>query len=223
MKPKQTENLGIEPSAKQTQKMKKDFMMRHPGLDANLRIQEAFDKLKSGNQRFMQGKLSQWNVAERRKELVSGQSPFAMIVDCADSRTTPEFVFDARLGDLFIVRKAGNYLEPGDLGSLEYAAEHLKVPLLVVMGHQSCGAIKAACGSSTAEGNLGAVVKALQPAVQAANKDPEKAALENVKLQIQKIRQESQTIRKLEQEGKLMIVGAYYVLESGEVKFFTES
>ncbi|MCX8197609.1 MAG: carbonic anhydrase [Candidatus Micrarchaeota archaeon] len=199
-----------------------DFVKKHMGPDVNLRSQEAFERLKSGNRRFVEGKHENWDVIKIRKELVKGQHPFAMIVDCADSRTTPEFVFDTRLGDLFITRKAGNYLEPGDIGSLEYGAEHLKVPLLVVMGHQSCGAVKAACSKASADGNLGEVIKSLQPAVEAAKKDPEAAVIENVKIQIRKIRENSKLLRRLENEGKLMIVGAYYSLESGEVEFFKE-
>ncbi|MEM4634003.1 MAG: carbonic anhydrase [Candidatus Anstonellaceae archaeon] len=197
-----------------------DFMKKHSEDKINLKAQEALERLKSGNQRFVEGKLAEWNVVERRKELVGGQKPFAMIVDCSDSRTTPEFIFDARLGDLFITRKAGNYLEAGDIGSLEYAAEHLKVPLLVVMGHQSCGAVKAACNSPKAEGNLGEVLKALQPAVEAGGKEPEKVARENVRIQIEKIRAQSPLLRQMEEKGELAIVGAYYSLESGKVEFF---
>ena len=193
---------------------------KHIHSVVNMKAQEALQKLKEGNARFAEGKLAHWDVRERRKELVAGQHPFAQIIDCSDSRTAPEFVFDARLGDLFVSRKAGNFLEKGDLGTLEYGAEHLHIPLIVVMGHQSCGAVAAACASDHAEGNVDFLVKTLQPAVKAGNGNPEAVARENVKLVKEGIRGGSPILRKLEQENKLSILGAYYSLETGKVDFF---
>jgi len=193
---------------------------KHSSSVVNMKIQEALEKLKDGNAKFVKGELLQWDVKQRREELKAGQHPFAIIVDCADSRTVPEFVFNTRLGDLFVVRKAGNYLEKGDMGSLEYGVEHLHVPLIVLMGHQSCGAITAACSSDHADGNIDAIVQALQPAVIAGKKDIEASSRENVKLQKEAIRNQSPLLKELEMKGEIKILGAYYSLETGKVEFF---
>ena len=193
---------------------------KHSSSVVNMKTQEALEKLKDGNAKFVKGELLQWDVKQRREELKSGQHPFATIVDCADSRTAPEFIFNTRLGDIFVTRKAGNYLEKGDIGSLEYSVEHLHVPLIVVMGHQSCGAVTAACGSDHAEGNIDSIVQALQPAVVAGKKDIEASARENVKLQKEAIRSQSPLLKELEMKGEIKILGAYYSLETGKVEFF---
>ncbi|MCX8195172.1 MAG: carbonic anhydrase [Candidatus Micrarchaeota archaeon] len=207
--------VGKAPEKEQPAQIKKELLN-----DRRAAIEEAMRKLIEGNGRFVDGKHSNYDIRKRREELVSGQKPFAMVVDCADSRTSPEIVFDAGLGDLFVVRKAGNFVEPGDLGTLEYGAAHLKCPVLVVMGHQSCGAINAACKSDSAEGNISFVVKPLQEAVNAANRNPDAASRENVKVVIKQIREKSPLISRLEKEGALKVVGAYYSLESGKVEFF---
>ena len=102
---------------------------------------------------------------ERRKELVEGQHPFAIILCCSDSRVPPEVIFDQGLGDLFIVRTAGNVFDNIALGSIEYAVEHLEVPLLVVLGHGQCGAVTATVEGGHAPGHISNVVEAIQPAV----------------------------------------------------------
>ena len=104
--------------------------------------EESFSKLMNGNKRFVTASLAQKDVGEaRRKELAGGQHPFAIVVTCSDSRVAPEILFDEGLGDIFVVRVAGNVLDPISLGSIEYAAEHLHAPLLVLMGHEQCGAV----------------------------------------------------------------------------------
>ena len=103
---------------------------------------------------------------ERQRELASGQSPHAEILSCADSRVPPELIFDQGLGDLFIIRVAGNVVSDTELGSLEYGAEHLHVPLLVVLGHQHCGAVTAAVEGGGNEGHIGALINLLRPAVE---------------------------------------------------------
>lgn len=179
---------------------------------------DALTKLKEGNARFISGKAAGRNFVARRAELVSGQKPFAIILTCSDSRVAPEHIFDTGLGDIFVVRTAGNIADAIALGSIEYAAEHLGSALLVVMGHESCGAVKAACGADHAEGNIDAIVKELQVAVKIGGKDPARVVGENVKCVIKAIRSRSQICSRLEKEGKLKIAGAIYSLSTGKAE-----
>ncbi len=122
--------------------------------------EQALRFLKEGNQRFAADRLAAKDVgAAKRKELVAGQRPFAILLSCADSRVPPEIVFDQGLGDLFVVRVAGNISEPFALGSIDYAVEYLHVPLIVVLGHEQCGAVASALGTRRPEGNLGKLVR----------------------------------------------------------------
>lgn len=180
---------------------------------------EALSRLKEGNSRFVAGKSSAKNLVAQRQSLVSGQQPFAIILTCSDSRVSPEHIFDAGLGEIFVIRNAGNIVEPIALGSIEYAAEHLGSTLLVVMGHEGCGAVKAACGSGHAPGSIDAIVKELQPAVKAGGKDVAKTVEENVKLAIANAKKKSAILSHLEHEGKLKIVGAVYSLSTGAVSY----
>jgi carbonic anhydrase len=181
--------------------------------------EDALKKLKEGNARFISGKPSAKNLPSQRQALVSGQKPYAIILTCSDSRVAPEHIFDAGLGEIFVIRNAGNISEPIALGSIEYAAEHLGSLLLLVMGHESCGAVKAACSSDSAPGNIGAIVRDMQEAVKTGGKDPSKVVPENVKIVLRKIREKSGILSNLEKEGKLKIVGAVYSLASGEVSY----
>ncbi len=182
--------------------------------------EEAIKKLKEGNARFVSGKSNHRDLVAQRRALVGGQKPFAIILTCSDSRVAPEHVFDAGLGDLFVVRTAGNIVDAIALGSMEYAAEHLGSTFLVVMGHESCGAVKAACMSDRAEGNIGAIVKELQSAVKMGNREPARVVEENVKYVLKTIRAKSGILSRLEKEGKLKIAGAVYALSTGEVSYF---
>src|SRR5437660_44710 len=120
----------------------------------------AFKRLKDGNARFAADQLAKKDVgSKRRAELAKGQRPFAVILTCADSRVAPELIFDQGLGDLFVLRVAGNVTDPVVLGSIEYAVEHLKTPLIVVLGHEACGAVKAALEDADPEGNLGFLLR----------------------------------------------------------------
>ncbi|MEM4707791.1 MAG: carbonic anhydrase, partial [Candidatus Anstonellales archaeon] len=105
-----------------------------------MNAEEAIEKLKEGNRRFVSGQRAGYNFAERRKEVLGGQKPFVTIVTCSDSRVVPEFIFDANIGELFVVRTAGNILDDVSLGSVEYGTGHLKTPLLLILGHEQCGA-----------------------------------------------------------------------------------
>ena len=142
------------------------------GEGSGITPDEALKKLMGGNARFMKDdkEYISWGDV-RRKELTKGQNPFAVILSCSDSRVPPEHVFDQELGDIFVVRVAGNVADPIELGSVEYAAEHLNVPLVMVLGHKKCGAVTAAVNSGgKAEGNIGAIVKKIAPAVETAKK-----------------------------------------------------
>src|SRR4029077_7916599 len=139
----------------------------------------ALARLKTGHERFAQSKVSTGKpVAARRAETAQDQHPFAIIVGCADSRTAPEIIFDQTIGDLFVVRTAGNLVDDYALGSIEYAVDHLGTRLIVVLGHARCGAVKAALGGDSAPGHINSLLRDIQPAV-AASKGKEGDALTN--------------------------------------------
>ena len=130
---------------------------------------EALQKLIDGNKRFVTGQFALKDLGDaRREELVKGQKPFAVILTCSDSRVPPEHIFDQGLGDIFVVRNAGNVVDPVTLGSIEYAVEHLLAPLVVVLGHDYCGAVKAAVDGGEAPGSIGAIIAKLLPSVEKA-------------------------------------------------------
>jgi len=154
---------------------------------------EALKRLLDGNQRYAVAKAAHPNqTAECRTQIAGGQSPYAIVLGCADSRVPPEVLFDQGLGDLFVVRVAGNVLDDAGLGSLEYAADHLGVHLLVVLGHERCGAVDAAVKGGEAEGHVKYLVKALKPAVEAAKGRPgdglDNAVRTNVALAVKRLR-----------------------------------
>lgn len=190
--------------------------------------EEAFNKLMAGNKNFVSGTLSKKDLGDaRRKELTGGQHPFATVLTCSDSRVSPELLFDQGLGDVFVVRSAGNVVDPIELGSIEYAVEHLHTPLLVIMGHQSCGAVKAAMETKgEPEGNIGAILKKIMPAVEKANasgaKDPAQklnmAVQENVRNVYEDVLNNSPIVKEMVHEGKLKVVMAEYYLDSGKVE-----
>lgn len=183
--------------------------------------------LTEGNRRFVSGDLSLKDMGvKRRKELsTKGQKPFAVIVCCSDSRVPPELLFDQALGDLFVVRVAGNVVDPVAVGSVEYAVEHLNTPLVVVMGHEKCGAVKAAVDGGEAPGSIGSILCKIKPSVLKAKASGaagdqlyEKTADENIKSTIEDLKK-SPVISHFIKDGKAAIVGAKYHLESGEVSF----
>lgn len=195
-----------------------------PGVEP----EKAKQLLIGGNKRFVSGNLSTKDTGpERRRELLKGQKPFAVIVCCSDSRVPPELLFDQALGDIFVVRVAGNIVDPVAVGSVEYAVEHLNTPLVVVLGHDHCGAVKAAIdgGEAPAPGSIGAIVSRILPSVQKAKaagaSGPllyEKSEDENVRSTIKELFK-SPILKHFAEDGRLMIVGAKYFLESGEVLF----
>jgi carbonic anhydrase len=182
---------------------------------------QALGRLKAGNERFAQSKVSAGQpVAERRAATAQAQHPFAIIVGCADSRTSPEIIFDQGIGDLFVVRTAGNLVDDYALGSIEYAVEHLGSRLIVVLGHERCGAVQAALAGGSAPGHIEALVRAIQPAVAASKEmkgDPLTNAVHENDAEV------AATIRKRAELGELAsqvrIVEGYYDLDTGRVEW----
>jgi carbonic anhydrase len=191
---------------------------------------EALQKLLEGNLRYLSGQMTAQKLSDQatRQSLAKGQKPYAVILSCSDSRVPPEIIFDKGLGEIFVVRVAGNVPDPIILGSIEYAVEHLGSPLIVVLGHKRCGAVTAALeAKGVPEGNVGAILKALAPAVALAKKEAkgkdrpelvETAIDDNVKLVCASLTKQSKVLRHAVEEGKVRIVGAKYDLDDGVVK-----
>jgi carbonic anhydrase len=186
--------------------------------------EEALARLIIGNRHFVNAKPAfPGQDAARRDALIEGQAPFAAILSCSDSRVAPEVLFDQGLGDLFVVRVAGNVANAIGIASLEYAAEHLGTRLIVVLGHERCGAVTAAVGGGELPGHLPALMTALQPAV-AANRDPhgdpvEGAIRANVELTAELLRESGPILAEMVEKGELKIVGARYDLDTGIVEW----
>ena len=189
---------------------------------------EAISKLKEGNGRYTSGNLQHpGQTAERRTELAKTQHPFAAIVSCSDSRVPPEIVFDQGLGDLFVVRVAGNVMNDEGMGSIEYTVDHLGTRLILVLGHQSCGAVKAAretiAAKGKAPGHIESLVTAIKPAVEATAKDDLDTTVKaNVKNVVQALRSSTPILKAEVDSGKIQVVGGYYSLDTGAVTFFDE-
>ena len=188
---------------------------------ASVSADAALAKLKEGNLRFASSEVSQSKpTAARRAETAQEQHPFAIVLGCADSRTAPEIVFDQNIGDLFVVRTAGNLVDEHALGSIEYAVDHLGVRLIVVLGHTRCGAVTAALASDTAPGHVQSLVRDIQPAVKAAKgKDgnvTDIAIAENARLMAAKIRNEA-SLGELAKEVR--IISGVYDLDTGKVEW----
>jgi carbonic anhydrase len=188
--------------------------------------QDSLNKLLDGNKRFVSGELAKKDIGEgRRQVLTKGQQPFATVISCSDSRVSPEIIFDQGLGDIFVVRVAGNVVEATTLGSIEYGVEHLHTPLLIILGHEQCGAVKATLEArGEPEGNIGAIVRKIMPSVEAAKK-LKKDANETLNIAIQEnIRNtykdimKSRIISEFVHEGKLKVIAAEYYLGSGKVE-----
>ena len=183
---------------------------------------EIWQDLLAGNQRYVSGKTSAQDLPAQRQRLVKDQHPHAVILSCSDSRVPPELVFDQGLGDLFVVRSAGENADPTAIGSIEYAVEHLGSTVIVVLGHQSCGAVTAACSGGKSESiNLDAVLKPIAPSCRKVDASKpgalDQAIRDHVHAVAQKLIANSEILRRAKQEGKLTVIEAYYSLETGEV------
>jgi len=204
---------------------------------------EALQKLMDGNRHYVENKLTNAALSDTatRTSLARSQKPYAIILSCSDSRVPPEIVFDKGLGEIFVVRVAGNIPDPVVIGSIEYAAEHLGSPLLMVLGHERCGAVTAtveAKGKSTGSANIDAIVKAIEPNVKLAAKDCEACKGEkkcaetkksefvecvidaNAKTVAANLTKKSRILKHLVDEKKFKIVAAKYDLDDGTVTLF---
>lgn len=190
---------------------------------------EAIAKLKEGNAKYVAApQLCEADLGKRREEVAKGQAPWATILTCADSRVPPELLFGGlNLGELFVCRNAGNMADTATMGTIEYGAEHLGSPLVVVLGHERCGAVAAACEvaekGTKLPGSIGPMVDAILPAAKAMmGKEGDFVAntvRESAKLTAEKIGKESEIVSHLVHEGKVKIVYATYDLDTGVVEF----
>jgi len=174
----------------------------------------ALQMLKEGNERFTKGALiDKGTYAADREVLNGGQKPFAVVVTCADSRVAPELYFDQKLGDIFIVRNAGNIADTTALGSLEYAVAHLKSRLIVVIGHTKCGAVIAAHGGGEVPPNIAHIINHIKPAV-AKGGDVDACIKANVENMVDKIKADE-----IVKSNGAMVVGGIYDIHTGQVKW----
>jgi carbonic anhydrase len=207
-------------------------------MTAMIPAHEALDRLKEGNRRFVSDvpNLSMFTNHARRRELAGGQEPFAIILGCADSRVPAEIVFDQGLGDLFVIRVAGNIVAPSQVGSVEFAAERSGSRLVVVLGHSNCGAILATIEelgrpSADQSRNLRSIVDRVRPSVapllaSGLGSQPEvlvrEAVRANIRVSVNHLRHGSEVLEQLIQSAGLVVVGAEYSLDSGVVEFFDD-
>ncbi|MDD2320708.1 MAG: carbonic anhydrase [Geobacteraceae bacterium] len=199
------------------------------GSGVGMNADQALQQLMEGNKRFVDQQMTGQKLcdAKARQSLATGQKPYAVILTCSDSRVPPEIIFDKGLGEIFVIRVAGNVPDPIVLGSIEYAAEHIGSPLVMVLGHERCGAVTAAVDAKgKPEGNIGAIVKTIAPAVKQARKTytgKDKAQLvetavdANARLVAANLTKQSSVLKHLVKEGKLTIVTAKYDLDDGTV------
>jgi carbonic anhydrase len=186
---------------------------------------DAISRLKEGNGRFTAGNLQHpGQTTERRTELTKSQHPFAIIVSCSDSRVPPEIVFDQGLGDLFVFRVAGNVIDDHGLGSIEYAVDILGARLIVVLGHQSCGAVDAAmktiAAKGKAPGHIQSLVTAIKPVVDSTPKgDLDTMIKANVKHVVDALRSSTPILKARVDSGDVQVIGGYYTLDTGAVTF----
>ncbi|MEB3754037.1 carbonic anhydrase [Acinetobacter sp. MD2(2019)] len=201
-----------------------------------LTAQEALERLKLGNQRFISGKSSIANVIshEHRAQLTEDQNPFAIVLGCSDSRVPAEIVFDQGLGDLFVIRVAGNIVAPSQVGSVEFAAARYDCAVVVVLGHTHCGAVQATIDTlmhpdQPPSDNLMSIVNRVRPSVEILMQTDLKhdlcklsthAVRSNVFASVNQLRHGSAVLESLIEKGKMIVVGAEYSLETGEVVFF---
>ncbi|HEX8873266.1 MAG TPA: carbonic anhydrase [Nitrosospira sp.] len=200
--------------------------MKMPPLPENvISADAALERLMTGNQRYVSGQSTPLDFAKDRAALVRGQNPYAAILSCSDSRVGPEFCFDEQRGDLFVARVAGNYLTTDFVATLEYATAVLHTPLIMVLGHESCGAVAAAIDAVDKHeqfpGHIQAMASALAPAVRAAKNMPgerfENAVRMNVIRNVDKLKNQPPILSRLVREGKIRVVGGVYSLKTGKV------
>lgn len=181
-------------------------------------------ELKDGNNRYVEDKTTACNRYKIcRKKTTEKQTPFAIIVSCSDSRVPPEIIFDQAIGDLFVIRVAGQALDVNEIGTIEYAVEHLGVKLIVVLGHERCGAVIAAVRGLGKTGHIRNLINCVKPAAEIAKKMPgdtiQNAVIENVKMDVKKLSVCEPILKEKAENRELKIVGAWYDLDDGRVIF----
>ena len=189
--------------------------------------QTPLQQLVEGNARYASGNpIHPHQDVERREELAKGQHPVAIVVGCADSRVAPELLFDQGLGDIFVVRVAGNVVDDQALGSIEYAVEHLHAHLIVVLGHEKCGAVKATVDGGEVPGHIGSIVHAIQPSVDEAKHEPgdvlDHAINANVIRVVNQIKASKPILSHAVETKEITVVGARYNLAPGTVEWLTK-
>jgi carbonic anhydrase len=189
----------------------------------NMTPDQAFNQLMAGNKRFIESKRKNPNQnTVRLKEVAQGQNPFAAVLSCADSRVPVEIIFDQGFGDVFVVRNAGNVGTPEEIGSLEFGTLVLGAKVLMVIGHEACGAVKATMEQAQVPGSIGSILDQIKPAIpnyigqQKDSKMVKMAVEANVKFQVEKLKS-SPVMSQLITENKLKIVGSYYELATGKI------
>ena len=190
---------------------------------ATVKPEESLKQLRDGNERFVAGTPTQTTKdAKRRADVALGQKPFAIIVSCSDSRVGPEVVFDQGLGDIFVVRTAGHVVDDVGLGSIEYAVEHLGVSLILVLGHERCGAVAATVSGGEAHGHVSDIIKAIKPAVAKTKEQPGDAVDNAVRAQVLEVVGQLQkagpVLAERVKADKLKVAGARYDLDTGRVE-----
>ena len=186
-------------------------------------INQALQTLIEGNKRFAAMNGTHPNQGkERRDEVKGGQKPFAVIVGCSDSRIPPEILFDQGIGDIFVIRLAGNVVDDTALGSIEYAVDHLGTRLVVVLGHAKCGAVTAATQGGEAHGHIGSIVQLIIPAVEQARAKSgdlvDNSIKENARLVAATIASSKPILSKMVEDGKIAVLPAYYDIDTGMVE-----
>ena len=190
----------------------------------------ALERLKEGNERFVNNIKEHRNLLQQVNETSSGQFPFASILSCIDSRTSAELIFDQGLGDIFSIRIAGNILNVDILGSMEYACKIAGSKLIVVLGHTKCGAIESACNNIVL-GNITALLKKIKPAIDQEKETvidrngtnasfTKNVTINNVFITVQKIKDQSSILFEMEQKKQIKIIGGLYDLDTGQVTFY---
>lgn len=197
----------------------------------NVTADEALAKLRAGNEKFVSApQVCASDLLSRRENVAKAQTPWATIITCSDSRVPPELLFGGLgLGELFVARNAGNMVDVATMGTIEYGAEHLGVPLIVVMGHERCGAVVAACAvvekHATFPGSIGPMVNAIVPAAKAVRGKPgdfvDNTVRESAKRTAIKVATKSEIVSHLIKANKVKVVAARYDLEAGRVEFLT--
>ncbi len=191
-------------------------------LGMQMKPEEVIQRLKDGNARFTSDTMKrELQDAARRKDLTSGQDPWAIVLSCADSRVAPELTFDTGLGELFVCRVAGNVANTSSIASIEYAVANLKTPVIVVLGHESCGAVGAALAGGDNGYNLNHLLAHIVPAMAASGDGADVATVvkKNAELNAEALVSRSSIIKDAVSSGALKIVSAYYNLETGAVDF----